>query len=138
MLRPRKLVKSDHLLYVVTTGGEKGKVVNLRGGIAGDVNDAFGRSGKNVSDGFGMDALAGRIEKNNVGTVAKVGETGKLVEDIGSDKTDIGKMIALGSLPRFLDGFFHNLHADHALGARCGNLGKCTGAGIEVVDRFAT
>lgn len=137
VFRSRKLVKRRYFLDAVAAVAKERQVVNLGGGIAGDVDDAFGLGGKEVLNGFGVNALARGIEEDDVGAFADVGETGQFGQDVGSNAFDIGQVITHAGLFCLLDGFFDNFNTDDTLRMGSGNLGEGACARIEVVDRFS-
>ncbi len=137
MLRPRKLIKPLNLDDTVAKVLKSLKVLSLGARIARNVDDFGGLSGGNFRNSFRIDALAGRVEDDDVGPVGGLGEAVELVKDVVTDELGVGDLVEGGGLDGLLDGLFVDFDADDPLGLLGHDLGDGAGAGVEVVDGLA-
>lgn len=116
----------------VATGGEAENIAGKSCGIAGNVDYAFGRHGRDGLNGIGLQAFPGRIDNDNIRTLTAFVKSHGRLTSIGPDEVNIDHFICGGVLLSVFHGFGYNFRADDTPCLAGETETYCTGAAVEV------
>ena len=111
------------------------KISGQRGGFAGDIDKKIRLKIDDFKDRFGMNAVPGRIQDDDVGIVRELGD---LFHDVTGNKMAIGEAVFFGIDFGGFHGFFNQFDTDDLLGDRGKDLSDGAGTAIEIEDIFSS
>jgi len=108
----REEVEGLHLLDLIAVGEEGLEIADLGGGVAGDVDHAFGGEGKELVEKLGAATFAGRVDDDGCFVGGKL-DFGKDVFGRGGVDDDVLEFVLAGVLSGPVGGGFRDLDAGH-------------------------